>query len=967
MRRVGFQNFRVFPLEYIPLEAYKAAGAVQQAESFRQIANPREKYWIERLHSYTPSGYNVQDALRRRHRPKRAHKPMLWSRRGRGEVALSPDSLNGQCAAGDSPSHSSCGDREENVSVYPRVYGYRDYLRRCRFLARQHELSRLDDVHWDWYSSKVLVKMSDLLRSGDHDIAADAAAAIIDRIRDHFLLRWRPKRSEKVVPNVVRIEWHSRLLRCVPLQHVMSKPEHVALLPDKLRECVEGLVVAKKLVEPISRQIFNYPNVARSMGRGQPARKRQPEPAHGSDTEGASSSFTDIARMLVDGEIESSGSVSAAADLGGEPPFTFAPQTVHLPEVESQQRSDDASAGLQDVPASDKESEVFDFATADLGGEPPRTSSPGVTSTADDDLSDSCPCRRLFASRFRPHDGCVLTGDLSIVRQRALRTLLAYGSRFRTHVSVDPMTKLGEALADFVNWQSASHEVEVDAFDEWLAAVKLDCQRRLAAFRQYRTKSPVVLTDEVRKYLRFLQHHLVLVPVDKAANNISFICKRLYVATLSAELYSPSGAYAPVTDMTAEEILSHHADVLGRSKLTGDPKLPYLYWLPKLHKDPVGHRFIAASARCSTTELSKVLSDALNFVLQTLRDKDDRNVRASGVRRYFVVQGYEEVAFFLSRWRRRTVRRALYSGDFSTMYTSIPHDDLLARVREALWEAWDFVGGEHGRDADEILLEWKSGGNVSWVMPRSTASYHSGDTHRWTLEGLLGAVRFLVRNVYLVNGAQCWRQVIGIPMGTNCAPPLANLYLYAYESRFVDGLVTTRPKVARNFHMSFRLIDDLLAVDNPYLRDAIASPAEEGGLYPRALRLNETSISDEEVRFLGMTIRSDGESFRVDVFDKRTEFPFRVIRYPHTDSLIPPNIPYGVFIGQLHRYYRICSDATDFLRNSLVLASTLRLQGCAAHKLAKCFHAFVSSRPRLRWKRTAADLHRRFTAGLGRS
>jgi len=167
--------------------------------------------------------------------------------------------------------------------------------------------------------------------------------------------------------------------------------------------------------------------------------------------------------------------------------------------------------------------------------------------------------------------------------------------------------------------------------------------------------------------------------------------------------------------------------------------------------------------------------------------------------------------------------------------------------------------------------------------------------------------------------------------------------------------------------MSFRLIDDLLSADNPYLREAIGVSAEDGGLYPRALTLNETSISAEEVNFLGMKIRSSGNSFRVDVFDKRAEFPFTVIRYPHTDSVIPPNIPYGVFIGQLHRYYRICSDMTDFLRNSLVLASTLRRQGCSAKKLAKCFHAFVTSRPRLRWKTTAADIHRQFAARLGRS
>src|ERR1700744_1295977 len=145
----------------------------------------------------------------------------------------------------------------------------------------------------------------------------------------------------------------------------------------------------------------------------------------------------------------------------------------------------------------------------------------------------------------------------------------------------------------------------------------------------------------------------------------------------------------------------------------------------------------------------------------------------------------------------------------------------------------------------------------------------------------------------------------------------------------------------------------------------IDKTAEDGGIYPRALTLNETSINAEEVNFLGMKIRSAGSSFCVDVFDKRSEFPFRVLRYPYTDSLIPTSIPYGVFVSQLHRYYRICTELSDFLRNSLVLFSTLHEQGCSVRRLTKCFHAFVSSRRRLRWKQTVAEICRAFARRCG--
>ena len=88
---------------------------------------------------------------------------------------------------------------------------------------------------------------------------------------------------------------------------------------------------------------------------------------------------------------------------------------------------------------------------------------------------------------------------------------------------------------------------------------------------------------------------------------------------------------------------------------------------------------------------------------------------------------------------------------------------------------------------DSLLLCWTED-CVNWITPRRTESAHSEERHQWTLDGLMKAITFLVHNVYLVNDEQCWRQAVGIPMGTNCAPALANLYLYAYESEFIDRL-----------------------------------------------------------------------------------------------------------------------------------------------------------------------------------
>ena len=75
------------------------------------------------------------------------------------------------------------------------------------------------------------------------------------------------------------------------------------------------------------------------------------------------------------------------------------------------------------------------------------------------------------------------------------------------------------------------------------------------------------------------------------------------------------------------------------------------------------------------------------------------------------------------------------------------------------------------------------------------------------------------------------------------------------------------------------------------------------------LTLNATSISDRKVNFVGMTIsRSKSGSLELDIFDKRAEFSFKVIRYPHMGSEIPKSIPMGVFTGGLHRLYFIINN-----------------------------------------------------------
>ena len=68
----------------------------------------------------------------------------------------------------------------------------------------------------------------------------------------------------------------------------------------------------------------------------------------------------------------------------------------------------------------------------------------------------------------------------------------------------------------------------------------------------------------------------------------------------------------------------------------------------------------------------------------------------------------------------------------------------------------------------------------------------------------------MVDNINVRFDGQLFRQMVGIPVETNCAPLLADLFLYSYENELLDKLINEgKRKLARKFNLSYRYIDDL--------------------------------------------------------------------------------------------------------------------------------------------------------------
>ena len=79
-------------------------------------------------------------------------------------------------------------------------------------------------------------------------------------------------------------------------------------------------------------------------------------------------------------------------------------------------------------------------------------------------------------------------------------------------------------------------------------------------------------------------------------------------------------------------------------------------------------------------------------------------------------------------------------------------------------------------------------------------------------------LEFLVDNILIVFGGKVFQQIVGIPMGTYCAPLLADTFLYSYEAEFIQSLLSTgNEKLSSQFNFTYRYIDDvlILSINNP--------------------------------------------------------------------------------------------------------------------------------------------------------
>ena len=234
---------------------------------------------------------------------------------------------------------------------------------------------------------------------------------------------------------------------------------------------------------------------------------------------------------------------------------------------------------------------------------------------------------------------------------------------------------------------------------------------------------------------------------------------------------------------------------------------------------------------------------------------------------------------------------------------------------------------------------------MHFLLQKNLKKYHA-----CSCQNVCDALTFLLENIFIRFGTKLYRQVVGIPMGTNCAALVADLFLFCYERDFMVSLSDDKQAdVIGSFNTTSRYLDDILNVKIVYFDNMVSQ------IYPSELQLNKANTSDTQATFLDLHLSISNDIVSTKIYDISDNFDFEIVNFPFLDCDVPRATSYGVYISQLIRFARASSIVADFNTCNKMLTQKLLRQGVRYHKLCKTFSKFY---------RQYYDLISKFQVGL---
>ena len=287
---------------------------------------------------------------------------------------------------------------------------------------------------------------------------------------------------------------------------------------------------------------------------------------------------------------------------------------------------------------------------------------------------------------------------------------------------------------------------------------------------------------------------------------------------------SSNTTYKPIS-FDKDEILANHRSFITSVNIPSGKEseyLPYVYGIPKLHKTPCKERYIAGSSTYSTKELSIHLTKIMSAVKEGQQKYCETVYPRSGINYMWILKNSKDL---LDSFKSRSFSHvsSIKTFDWSTLYTTLSHDKLKTRLKETIHKAFS-----HRNYGSTFVL-------LGYISTYCSNKIQKGKTC-YSEEQVISVMGFLIDNIFVSFGGILFRQVVGIPMGTNCAPLLADLFLFSCESEFLQKLVKDKKiHETRAFNFTYRYIDDVLSINNSRFAEFLPL------IYPPELEVKETT------------------------------------------------------------------------------------------------------------------------------
>ena len=85
-------------------------------------------------------------------------------------------------------------------------------------------------------------------------------------------------------------------------------------------------------------------------------------------------------------------------------------------------------------------------------------------------------------------------------------------------------------------------------------------------------------------------------------------------------------------------------------------------------------------------------------------------------------------------------------------------------------------------------------------IPRTLQTSKSKSSSKYT-EDVYKMLKYLF-DIFVQSCGRIFQQTVGLPMGTNCAPILADLFRHSYEADFIPDVIRKKEyRLARSFNL----------------------------------------------------------------------------------------------------------------------------------------------------------------------